>query len=46
MPIDGTLTGTPTPGQSGPRSIGIEALLYTPYIKNWSLIIRYSLLSY
>ena len=30
--MDGTLTGTTTPGQSGPRSNGTEEVLDTPQI--------------
>ena len=38
-PIDETLTGITTPGQSGPGSNGKEAMtLYSSKFSNWSLI--------
>ena len=43
-PIDGALTNATTPGQSESGSNGNEEVLYTP--QNWSLTIRYSLVSY
>ena len=46
-PIDGTLTGTTTSGQSGPGGNGNERISPpSPNLQNWSLSIRYSLISY
>ena len=43
-PIDGTQTGITTPGQSKPGSNGKVGVLHN--LQNWSLTIRYSLVSY
>ena len=45
--MDGTQTSTTTPGQSGPGSHGNEGCTpHSPDLQNWSLTIRYSLVSY
>ena len=43
-PMDGTLTGTTTPGQSGHRSNDNKGALHI--LQDWSLTIRCSLVSY
>ena len=43
--IDGTLIGTIAPGQSEPGNNVNKEVLHSPNLQNWSLSIRYSLVS-